>query len=51
MSDGREGPPITYHGQPVMVDRVKSVYILKSKEARERFGDQTPVAAILIGLK
>ena len=51
VSDGRGGPPITYHGQALMVDRLKTIRSLKAKEARERFGDQTLAGAILIELK
>jgi hypothetical protein len=51
VSDGRGGPPILYHGQPLNPDQLKSVVILKTKEARERFGDQKLDAAILIELK
>jgi hypothetical protein len=51
VSDGRGGPPITYHGQALMVNRLKAIRSLKAKEARERFGDQTLAGAILIELK
>jgi len=51
VADGRGGPPILYHGHELNPDRLKSVIILKGKEARERFGDQTLSAAILIELK
>src|SRR6267378_7644362 len=51
VADGRGGPPITYHGKELKPDRLKSIIIIKMKEARERFGDQTLDAAILIELK
>jgi hypothetical protein len=51
VADGRGGPPILYHGHELNPDRLKSVIILKGKEARERFGDQTLYAAILIETK
>jgi hypothetical protein len=51
VSDGRGGPPITYHGQALTDDRIKAIYVLKAKEARQRFLDQTLVGAILIELK
>jgi hypothetical protein len=51
VSDGRGGLPITYHGQTLTDDRIKAIYVLKAKEARERFGDQTLAGAILIELK
>jgi hypothetical protein len=51
VADGRGGPPILYHGQQLNPDRLKSIIMLKTKEARERFGDQTLDAAILIELK
>jgi hypothetical protein len=51
ISDGHGGPPISYHGQPVMADRVKSIRVLKADEARDRFKDQTLVGAVLIELK
>jgi hypothetical protein len=51
IADGRGGPPILYHGKELNPDILKSVRILSTKEARERFGDQTLVAAILIELK
>jgi hypothetical protein len=51
VADGRGGPPILYHGQEVPPDRFKSIIVLKTKEARERFGDQTLDAAILIELR
>jgi hypothetical protein len=51
VSDGRGGPPISYHGQPVMADRVKSIRILTADEARDRFKDQTLVGAVLFELK
>jgi hypothetical protein len=51
VADGRGGPPILYHGTDLNPDRVKSIRILRTKEARERFGDQTLDGAILIELK
>lgn len=51
VSDGRGGPPITYHGKALTEDRVKARYLIGAKEARERFGDQTLAGAILIELK
>src|SRR5688500_9765388 len=38
-ADGRGGPPILYHGQGIEADQLKSIRVLKTKEARERFGD------------
>jgi len=51
VSDGRRTPRILYHGKDLNSDRIKTVRILRGKEARERFGDQTLDAAILIELK
>jgi hypothetical protein len=51
VADGRGGPPILYHGKDLNPDSVKSIRILRTKEARERFEDQTLDAAILIELK
>jgi hypothetical protein len=51
VADGRGGPPIMYHGQHLNPNRLKSIVMLKTREARERFGDQTLDAAILIELK
>ena len=51
VADGRGGPPILYRGQTLNPNRLKSIIMLKTKEARERFGDQTLDAAILIELK
>jgi hypothetical protein len=51
VSDGQGGPPILYHGHELNPDQVKSVVILRGKEARERFHDQKLDAAILVGLK
>lgn len=51
VSDGQGGPPILYHGHELNPDQVKSVVILRGKEARERFRDQKLDAAILIELK
>jgi hypothetical protein len=50
VSDGRGGPPILYHGHKLDPGEVKSIVILRGKEARERFRDQKLDAAILIGL-
>jgi hypothetical protein len=51
VSDGHGGPPITYHGQPLTNDQIKSIRSLTAKEAQDRFGDQTLRGAILIELK
>jgi hypothetical protein len=51
VSDRRGGPPILYHGHELNPDQVKSIVVLRGKEARERFHDQKLDAAILIGLK
>jgi hypothetical protein len=51
VADGRGGPLILYHGKELNPDDLKSLRILRTKEARERFGDQTLDAAILIELK
>jgi hypothetical protein len=51
MSDGRGGPPILYHGHELDPDEVKSIVVLRGKEARERFRDRKLDAAILIELK
>lgn len=51
VSDGRGGPPIQYHGHELNANQVKSIVVLRSKEARERFRDQKFDAAILIELK
>ena len=51
VSDGRGGPPMRYHGRELNPDQIKSIVILRGKEARERFRDQKLDAAILIGLK
>jgi hypothetical protein len=51
VSDGRGGPPLRYHGHDLNPDEIKSIAILRGKEARERFGDRKLDAAILIGLK
>jgi len=51
VSDGHGGPPIKYHGQALTNDRIKAIYVLKAKQVRERFGDQTLAGAILIELK
>jgi hypothetical protein len=51
VSNGRGGPPILYHGHELNPDQIKSIVVLRGKEARERFRDQKLDAAILIGLK
>ena len=51
VSDGRGGPPMRYHGRELNPDQIKSIVILRGKEARERFRDQKLDAAILIELK
>ena len=51
ISDGGGGPPILYHGHELDADQIKSVVILRGKEARERFNDRKLDAAILIELK
>ena len=51
VSDGRGGPPILYHRHELNPDHVKSIVILRGKEARDRFRDQKLDAAILIELK
>jgi hypothetical protein len=51
VADGHGGPPILYHGKDLNLDSAKSIRILRTKEARERFGDQALDAAILIELK
>jgi hypothetical protein len=52
VADGRrDGPPFLYHGHELKSEQVKSLIILKGKEARERFGDSTLEFAMLIELK
>jgi hypothetical protein len=51
VSDGHAGPPILYHGHELNPDQVKSIAILRGKEARERFRDRKLDAAILLELK
>jgi hypothetical protein len=51
VSDGRGGPPILYHGHELDPDRVKSIVIIRGKEAREKFRDRKLDAAIVIELK
>ena len=51
VSDGNGGPPLLYHGRELDADQVKSVVIIRGKEARERFHDRKLDAAILIELK
>jgi len=50
-SDGQGGPPLLYHGHELNPDQVKSIVILRGKEARERFHDRKLDVAILIELK
>ena len=51
VSDGRGGPPLMYHGHELNPKQIKSIVVIRGKEARERFGDKKLDAAILIGLK
>lgn len=51
VSDGNGGPPLRYHGRELDADQVKSVVVIRGKEARERFRDRKLDAAILIELK
>jgi hypothetical protein len=51
VSDGRGGPPLLYHGHELNPNQIKSIVVLRGKEARDRFGDRKLDAAILIGLK
>jgi hypothetical protein len=51
VSDGRGGPPVLYHGHELNPDQLRSITVLKTKEARVRFADQTLDAAILIEFK
>ena len=51
VSNGQGGPPILYHGQELDADRVKSIVVIRGKEARDRFHDRKLDAAILIELK
>ena len=51
VADGHGGPPILYHGHDINPDQLKSIRILKGKEARDRFGDQTLDAAIIMEFK
>jgi len=51
VSDGRGGPAIVYHGHELDADRIKSIVVIRGKEARERFNDRKLDAAILIELK
>ncbi len=51
VSDGRGGPPILYHGDELDAHRIKSIVVIRGKEARERFHDRKLDAAILIELK
>ena len=51
VSDARGGPPILYHGHELNPDQIKSIVVLRGKEARERFRDRKLDAAILIALK
>jgi hypothetical protein len=51
VTDGQGGPPILYHGHEIDSDQLKSIRVLKGKEARDRFGDQTLDAAIIMEFK
>jgi len=51
VSDGKGGPPILYHGRELNPNQIRSIVVLRGKEARDRFGDRKLDAAILIGLK
>ena len=51
VSDGRGGPPLLYHGHELNPNQIKSIAVLRGKEARDRFGDRKLDAAILIELK
>jgi hypothetical protein len=51
VSDGKGGPPILYHGRELNPNQIKSIVVLRGKEARDRFGDRKLDAAILVGLK
>ena len=51
VSDGQGGPPILYHGHELNPNEVKSIVVLRGKEARDRFHDRKLDAAILIELK
>ena len=51
VSDGRGGPPILYHGHELDAAQIKSIVVIRGKEARERFNDRKLDAAILIELK
>ena len=51
VADGKGGPAITYHGQPLRDEQIKSIFSLTAIEARQRFGDATLTGALLIGLK
>ena len=48
---GDRGIPILYHGRELDPNEIKSIRILRTTEARAKFGDQTIAAAILIELK
>jgi hypothetical protein len=51
VSDGHGGPPLLYHGHELNPNQIKSIAVLRGKEARDRFRDQKLDAAILIELK
>jgi hypothetical protein len=51
VADARGGPPILYHGHELNPNQIKSIVVIRGKEARERFRDRTLDAAILIELK
>jgi hypothetical protein len=51
VSDGYGGPPLLYHGHELNPNQIKSIAVLRGKEARDRFRDRKLDAAILIELK
>ena len=51
VSDGQGGPPILYHGQDLNPNQIKSIVVIRGKEARDRFHDRKLDAAIVIELK
>ena len=51
VSDGQGGPPLLYHGHELNPDQLKSIVVIRGKEARDRFHDRKLDAAILIELK
>ena len=48
---GGDGAPIMYRGKPINPDRIKTIDVLKAKEARERFGDPNLDYALLIEIQ